>query len=85
MTGEERMFLLGMAARCAEDGSGRRIRQQAHVPMSEIAEQIGVKVPTISRWENGQRRPRGEAAIRWAALLVSLEGSNARNAAARAA
>jgi transcriptional regulator with XRE-family HTH domain len=81
MTGEERMFLLGMAARCAQDGSGRRIRAKANVPMSEMAQLVGVKIPTMSRWENGQRRPRGDAAVRWAALLVSLEGTAARSVA----
>lgn len=76
----ERMFLLGMAARYAEDGSGRAIRVAARVPMSEMAKLADVKVPTMSRWENGNRRPRGDAAVRWAALLVSLEKSTATRA-----
>jgi transcriptional regulator with XRE-family HTH domain len=77
----EQIILLGIAARRAEDGSGRRIREQANVPMRFVAQNIGVQEATISRWEKGQRRPRGEAAMKWAALLDKLERANAKNAA----
>lgn len=77
----EQLVLLGIAARRAEDGSGRRIREAAKLPMRLVAQNIGVKEATISRWEKGQRRPRGEAAVRWAQLLDHLDRANAKNAA----
>lgn len=80
MTGKQ-LALLRVAARLAEDGTGRQIRVQAKVPMHLIAKSIGVDESTISRWERGQRQPRGEGAIRWADLLNELERSNAKNAA----
>lgn len=49
--------------------------------MRFIAQNVGVQEATISRWEKGQRRPRGEAAAKWAALLDTLERANARNVA----
>jgi DNA-binding XRE family transcriptional regulator len=38
----------------------------------EVAKSVGVTHPTIYRWECGQRRPTGDAAIRYAALIESI-------------
>lgn len=81
MTPAEKMLLLGIAERRAKDGSGRRIRVQANVPMRLMAEHVGVKIATISRWENGQRRPSGEAGLKWALWLETLARTNAKTAA----
>lgn len=80
MTGKQ-LVLLGVAARRAKDGSGRRIREQAEVAMKYVAQNIGVSEATICRWETGQRRPRGEPAVKWAALLEELERANAKHCA----
>jgi transcriptional regulator with XRE-family HTH domain len=77
----EQLVLLGIAARRAEDGSGRRIREAARLSLRLIAESVGVQEATVSRWEKGQRQPRGEAAIRWARLLDRLDRANAKNVA----
>lgn len=77
----EELVLLGIAARRAEDGSGKAIRQDARLSLRLIAQSIGVAEATVSRWENGGRRPRGQAAIRWARLLAKLERANAKHAA----
>lgn len=77
----EQLVLLGIAARHAEDGSGRRIREAAKLPMRLVAQNVGVKESTISRWEKGQRRPRGEGAVRWALLLDQLDRANTKTAA----
>ncbi len=77
----EQLVLLGIAARRAEDGSGRRIREKARLSMRLVAQNIGVAEATVSRWENGNRKPRGEAAIRWVRLLDQLERANTKKAA----
>lgn len=73
MTPEEQMDLLRTAARRAQDGSGRRIRQQNHSPLALVAAHCGTSIPAIQRWETGQRRPRGEAGAKWALWLNATE------------
>lgn len=80
MTAEE-LVLLGIAARRAEDGSGKTIRRDARLSLRLVAQSIGVAEATVCRWENGDRRPRGQAAIRWVQLLAKLERANAKHAA----
>lgn len=57
----------------AADGTARRIREAAGLKLWEVASVIGVDGPTLSRWERGQRRPWGPAAIAWVELLDRLE------------
>jgi len=73
MTPEEQMDLLRIAARRAQDGSGRRIRQQNQSPLSLVAAHCGTSIPAIQRWETGQRRPRGLAGAKWALWCVTTE------------
>lgn len=56
----------------AESGEARRLRLAASLSLAEVARALGVSVPTVSRWETGERRPRGKAAIRYARLLEAL-------------
>lgn len=80
MTEEQRDLLLIAAARFARTGSGRRIREQANIRQTEMARRIGVSTSGLWRWENGQRRPREDAAIRWAQQLMRLELATANAA-----
>ncbi len=57
-------LLRGLAARYAEDGRGRRIRERANILQREMAEDLGITVSGLWRWENGQRRPRGDKAVK---------------------
>jgi DNA-binding transcriptional regulator YiaG len=57
----------------AESGIARQIRERARLSEAEVAAPIGVTVPTVSRWERGLRIPRGQAALRYHALLKSLD------------
>jgi DNA-binding transcriptional regulator YiaG len=68
----KRMLLLKVAVDRSKNGTGRQIREQAQVPMRLVAEHIGVTEATVSRWETGDRRPRGEPAIRWVELLDEM-------------
>lgn len=81
MTDDQRQLLLAAAARYAQDGTGRRIRELANMPQRDMAEHIGITTSGLWRWENGKRRPRGDAAIRWAHQLTKLELITARVAA----
>lgn len=57
----------------AANGLGRAIRLAADASLSEVGEAVGVSGPTISRWENGKRRPRGDRAVRYAQVLDQLQ------------
>ncbi|MGH2681020.1 MAG: helix-turn-helix domain-containing protein [Actinomycetota bacterium] len=48
------------------------MREAAHLHLAEVAREVRVWPSTISRWERGHRVPRGEAALRWAAVLRRL-------------
>ncbi|MGZ5212351.1 MAG: helix-turn-helix domain-containing protein [Actinomycetota bacterium] len=63
---------LRWARRLAESGSARVLRQGAGLSLMEVAREIDVTPSAISRWERGLRRPHGEPALRWAALLRGL-------------
>jgi len=73
MTEDQRDLLLIAAARYARTGEGRRIRERANMQQQEMASRIGLTSNGLYRWERGQRRPQGEAAIRWAQQLTRLE------------
>jgi DNA-binding transcriptional regulator YiaG len=51
------------------------MRSRGDLSQSEVARAIGVSPATIWRWESGDRRPQGEAAVRWVRFLHSLERS----------
>jgi DNA-binding transcriptional regulator YiaG len=56
----------------AESGEAAAIRRRAGLSLSEVAGSLGVSPVTVHRWERSTRRPRGRAALRYAALLESL-------------
>jgi DNA-binding transcriptional regulator YiaG len=55
-------------------GAARALREEAGLSMAEIARAAGVHKATVYRWETGRRRPRGEAAERYLAVLDELSG-----------
>jgi DNA-binding transcriptional regulator YiaG len=56
----------------ATSGRGREIRESAHLSLADIGRSSGVHYSTVARWERGERLPRGEAALRYLALLDRL-------------
>jgi HTH-type transcriptional regulator/antitoxin MqsA len=50
----------------------RLLRTRAGLSQSELADVLGVGRVAVTRWENGQRTPRGELAERYLALLERL-------------
>jgi len=50
----------------------RAIREAAGLSQGRIALELGVHRITVSRWENGERCPRGASRLAWADLLDTL-------------
>ena len=67
------LIALAEVRQWAISGHGLRIREQSGLSQAEFAEPIGTTVATVSRWERGLRVPRGQIALRYHALLKSLE------------
>ena len=61
-----------MSRRMPAPALARAIRQAAGVSQARLAEELRVHRVTVARWEAGRRRPRGELALRYAALLDEL-------------
>jgi transcriptional regulator with XRE-family HTH domain len=66
--------------RRAANGEARAARIAADITLAEIAEVVGVDRSTICRWENGQRVPRGPAALVYGRTLALLERRPRRQA-----
>jgi DNA-binding transcriptional regulator YiaG len=58
--------------RLVETGVARAIREDAELSLAEMAAPVQVHRTTILRWERGERRPRGAAAIRYLRVLEEL-------------
>lgn len=73
MTPAADLVALLRARRCAADGTGRQLREAAHLSLRDMASAADLSPSTLSRWETGGRRPHGAAAIRYGRLLGDLE------------
>ncbi len=76
----DRALRLAAVRELAETGRLRERRLRSRLSLAEVAEAVGTTAATVSRWERGLRKPRGEAAIRYLDLLEQLDQSEARNA-----
>ena len=61
-------------------GTARTVRIAAGLSLGEVAAAVGVSDVSVYRWEQGQRSPRGAAALKYAEVLAALLGKtgNAR-------
>ncbi|MGC3953415.1 MAG: helix-turn-helix transcriptional regulator [Propionicimonas sp.] len=50
----------------------RALRQNANLPMEDIAAELGVTRQTVSNWERGVRTPRGQHLERYLSVLNDL-------------
>lgn len=64
-----------------KSGRARELRLAAHLSLPEVGEACGVSHVCVSRWERGERRPRGAPALRYAALLDALAKAEQQRAA----
>lgn len=72
MNGNSNLVDLARVRGLVRTGDARYIRLARGLSMGEVARCVGVAVATVSRWEAGQRIPRGAAALRYGELLESL-------------
>jgi len=70
-TGAELLDLAEVRA-LAKSGRAREIRVDSALSLADVAGAIGVTAPTVQRWEKGLRKPFGQAALRYGALLDVL-------------
>lgn len=56
----------------AASGQARDVRIAAHLSQSEIAEACDVSPALVSRWESGDRVPRGNSGRIYARLILGL-------------
>jgi DNA-binding transcriptional regulator YiaG len=50
----------------------RALRLELGLSLAEVARELGVTTPSVSRWETGRRIPRGDLAARYLELLRRL-------------
>lgn len=70
----DRITAIAKVRELARAGTAREVRIAACLSIEEVASAIGVAPTTVWRWENGQRRPHGSAALRYGKLLNKLSG-----------
>jgi transcriptional regulator with XRE-family HTH domain len=68
----EQTIRLAEVRRLAASGEAKAIREHAGLSIREVAGAIDVSPSGIFRWENGERIPRGDAAVRYAKFLRQL-------------
>lgn len=71
------LLLVTRARADLKSGAARTLRVTCGLTQTEIAAQIGVSSVAVSRWESGDRTPRGEVALRYARLLAALRKATA--------
>jgi transcriptional regulator with XRE-family HTH domain len=64
--------LVARARHAAQDGRARSVRMAAGLSQHEVGGVCRVTGAAVSRWETGERLPRGDAAVRYARLLDRL-------------
>jgi HTH-type transcriptional regulator/antitoxin MqsA len=52
--------------------NARQLRKAVGLSQADLADAIGVNRVTVSRWEAGERRPRGRRAAAYAAALRTM-------------
>lgn len=72
MTIEDTVLVAEAHVRVAR-GDLKDIRRRTGLSQEAIGRAVGVTRPTVLRWENGERRPSGQAAVRLAQLLRELD------------
>ncbi|MHB1209200.1 MAG: helix-turn-helix domain-containing protein [Acidimicrobiales bacterium] len=72
---EQRSSLVSVVGirREAKAGRMRERRELAQAGLTELAIEIGVSAPALSRWERGLARPTPEHAQKWDAVLREIE------------
>lgn len=59
--------------RATTTGEARAIRERSHLTRADVARALSVNPSNVSRWESGQRLPRGPVARQYLNLLRRLD------------
>ena len=70
-----RLVAISEARTAVLEGRVRQARERARLSQAEFGEAIGVQPAAVSRWESGQRLPRGDVAERLTHLLREIEAA----------
>lgn len=62
-----------------ESGRARELRERAQLSCIEIGNRLGVSPGAVTRWELGQRTPRGRLAFRYLRLLDDIDAAIKEN------
>jgi DNA-binding transcriptional regulator YiaG len=73
ITAENDVVRLARVRELVESGRARKIRRRRQISQGEFARALDVSPSQLSRWEAGERLPRGDAALRYLDLLEQLE------------
>ncbi len=69
---DETVTALARVRSITQSGMAKVIRESARLSLREVADSIGTHPSTVWRWEQRERTPRGELAIRYEQLLRQL-------------
>lgn len=69
-------YKLANVREVCRSGQAKEIRLAHHLSLGDVSDAIHMSESTIHRWENGQRRPSGEGALRYLVLLNRLLEGN---------
>jgi DNA-binding transcriptional regulator YiaG len=61
-----------LGLRLPPPGLAREIRRAAGVSRQRLADELGVHVITVARWERGTRTPRGRLRVAYSRVLAEL-------------
>ena len=73
--------LLAWARKAGANGYARSVRERAGWSQGELAAAIDTTEASVSRWESGDRRPRGELGLAYARVLAELAAVTSRRTA----
>ena len=65
--------------RLVKSGQARQLRESARFSCIQVADRLGVSPATVTRWELGQRTPRGRLLSRYVRLLDEMEAAIKEN------
>ena len=72
MVPTSRLAALAQVREMTASGEAKRIRTDNGLSLTEMATEIPVGTTTLFRWEEGERRPRGERALTYLRILLEL-------------
>lgn len=53
-------------------GAAQGLREQTGLSQADVACRLGVQISTVSRWERGQRKPRGDKGRAYIEFVADL-------------